>query len=99
MDSHKVQSAEQLICQLPRKFFICGHWYFRGIKDSNYKLIPSLGRQQKFSCTEDKESKDQIERSMIADFKARSRALLSCTPESEWEWLALAQHHRLLPAY
>ncbi len=32
---------------------------------------------------------------MLEDFKARSRALVDCAPANDWEWLALAQHHRL----
>jgi hypothetical protein len=59
-----------------------------------YPLVPSIGRQASLLKV-DVNTRATRERSMLEDFKARSRALVECSPENDWEWLALAQHHRL----
>ena len=95
MKIHTAPSIEYLLCTFPNQLK-CGHWYFRGVKDSSYDLTPSLGRQSKFNCSTSLDTKQRMERSMIADFKARSRPLIDYyMPGTEWEWLALAQHHKL----
>jgi FRG domain len=89
----RVPNAEYLLCQLPRQL-ACGHFYWRGVKSAMYPLVPSIGRQASLLKV-DVNTRATRERSMLEDFKARSRALVECAPENDWEWLALAQHHRL----
>ncbi len=64
-------------------------YFFRGVKDTSYKLIPSVGR-------------DDIpiigyinERIMFKMFQNQAVSYLKDRPQTKWEWLALAQHHGL----
>src|SRR5215471_3267665 len=77
------------------------NWWFRGISRNTYKLIPKVGRGSEF---EDKDWYRPIEerrRDTFADrerrlfdaFRRRARLELPFLPETDFEWLALAQHH------
>jgi FRG domain len=65
----------------------CGHAVFRGISDSNYYLISTLGRCQTLE--------EDYEGELMRSFKKRVRPSLDIEPRNEWEWLALAQHYGL----
>ncbi len=61
-------------------------WMFRGQSDSSWPVMPKAGRTP-YNATND-----------LATFEAwkrRSTEFLDSRPTSEWEWLALAQHHGL----
>jgi hypothetical protein len=62
---------------------------YRGLKSSNYELVPKVGRRRKE--TRVLEPKD--ERYILSLFKQRAIAHLDRTPSDDWEWLAIAQHH------
>ncbi|MDG4812640.1 FRG domain-containing protein [Hydrogenovibrio sp. 3SP14C1] len=65
---------------------------FRGAADSEYDLKPSIGR------TTEKHAKNGIEtleRLIMDEFKRLAAAELDKTPETDWEWLFLAQHYGL----
>ena len=62
---------------------------YRGVKDASFNLIPSLGRLTQY----DDDQLVDYELRVMDEFKRRSRALLSYTPTSEWDWIFLAQHH------
>jgi hypothetical protein len=68
------------------------HPIFRGVKNAEaHLLIPSIGRIQ---CkTPEKHAK--YEHRIFRVFKKSAIAYLSRLPQSDWEWLALAQHHGL----
>jgi type I restriction enzyme M protein len=63
---------------------------YRGVKDASFELIPSAGRSQ----VPDDE-KYNIEKRIFKEFKQQAIPYLEFIPRSEWEWLALAQHHGL----
>lgn len=63
---------------------------YRGVSDTNYDLIPSVGR---WEGPED--SRMHFERQVFEDFKSRAIGYLSVQPRNQWEWLFLAQHHGL----
>lgn len=67
---------------------------FRGHTKDSYKLIPSIGRFKSISITTGfnllKNEKDSL-----AIFEAEYRQYLDVTYKSQWELLALAQHHGL----
>ncbi len=61
----------------------------RGVPNSEFELIPFLFRnkhQNEF---------DLIEKNMMWIFKSHAKAYLANYPDSELEWLTIAQHHGL----
>lgn len=67
-----------------------GRWVFRGHSDINYTLIPSVGRGPYASKYTKK-----YDREMFKMFRREAHGFLGLLPSSEWDWLALAQHHGL----
>jgi hypothetical protein len=73
---------------------VCEHhvdwhrWFYRGHSQPHYKLIPKAGRKQ---CTEgrDKQVFDAWKRHAVAYLSSSPREL------SNWDMLAIAQHHGL----
>lgn len=65
-----------------------GRWVFRGHSNCKYNLIPSVGRIKHTSTTA-----KVFEKKVFDMFCRESRMLLETTPESDWEWLSIAQHH------
>ena len=62
---------------------------YRGVSDSSYKLIPKVGRQTREKVLHD-------ERRMLKAFKNYGIPYLEhVRPTSDWDWLALGQHHGL----
>jgi hypothetical protein len=66
---------------------------FRG-QCEDWPLVPRIGRPSvvKLSAGEGLPS---VERKMMAAFKRQSQPFLRSAPATEWDWLALAQHHGL----
>lgn len=60
---------------------------YRGLCDISYALVPKVGRSSRYS----------LERELAAFrmFIIMGRTYLNPPPRSEWEWLAIAQHHGL----
>jgi hypothetical protein len=67
-----------------------GTWLFRGVSRTAWSLIPSIGRPR-FGIP----YSDSDEEHIFSLFKARARRCVAATPQNDWEWLALAQHHQL----
>jgi type I restriction enzyme M protein len=63
---------------------------YRGMKDVKFELIPSIGR---INATEDE--KYNVEKNIFDEFKQQAIPYVEFNPRTEWEWLALAQHHGL----
>ena len=68
---------------------------YRGVTDWNYSLLPSLGRYYPLAREMGLRSTtvDDVEKTVMALFKIESAPFLESIPASEWQWLALAQHH------
>ena len=68
------------------------HCVFRGVTDSKkHKLVPSIGRPgpgEKIYSAAD-------ERRMLLVFKELALPHIAHVPDSDWEWLVIAQHHGL----
>ncbi|MDO8266027.1 MAG: FRG domain-containing protein, partial [Candidatus Saccharibacteria bacterium] len=64
---------------------------FRGVPDSSYELIPSLGRIPQL--IDDEIMLTSYELRIIDEFKRRVSPLLNYSPKSEWEWLFISQHY------
>lgn len=61
-------------------------WVFRGHSDSTWKLLPKAGRPP-YSSVND--------RTVFESWKRRAVEYVSVKPASDWDWLSIAQHHRL----
>ena len=66
-----------------------GQWIFRGHSNAAFELIPSVGRGE---CTSNRQ---KHENSLFTIFQREAQGYLTSLPSSEWEQLALAQHHGL----
>lgn len=58
--------------------------WFRGVTNSKYKLIPSLGRAP-YNLSH--------EHNLVNMFKQNAVQFLDQRPQSQWEWLFSARHH------
>lgn len=67
-----------------------GRWVFRGHSDSSFRLIPSIARS-----THTSRSVLAFEKSILTAFRREASIYTPARLESEWEWLAFAQHHGL----
>lgn len=64
-------------------------WVFRGAGSAEHELIPRIGRQEYSGYDSGRE---QV---IFRHFKRRARLYVSHSDLTDWEWLALAQHHGL----
>jgi len=60
---------------------------FRGVKNANYELLPSIGRRKFRGDPKGREKR------IFTLFKESALPYLNFIPRNNWEWLALAQHH------
>jgi hypothetical protein len=60
---------------------------YRGVKDARYKLIPKVGRVPGYTLT--------LEKDILWLFKRYATPFVGYEPKTNWEWLAIAQHHGL----
>lgn len=65
---------------------------YRGMTDSAFQLIPSIGRDTQAGTSGDINS---LEDSLLKEFKRLTVPLLTQIPNSDFEWLFLAQHYGL----
>ena len=87
MNTVKISSFLEFI-EIVTTVNCCGHHVYRGVSDSiNHKLIPSIGRASGYLLADEME--------ILDSFKNRTYNSLQKHPNSDWEWLALAQHHGL----
>ncbi len=67
------------------------HAIYRGEDKDSYRLCSKYGRAQ----TQNPKNNQEYERGLLEEFKRRAAPLVDDTPRSDWEWLAIAQHHGL----
>lgn len=98
LDIHQdrtVSSFEELT-SLVQPFRKDGDWIFRGVRQSDYKLIPKIGRPEsrKAIGSGGNLSYDRnAEETMIRHFMRSAAPYVKHVPATRLEWLALAQHH------
>ena len=61
-------------------------WCFRGHADERWKLVPKIGRPPYFWVNE---------RRVLESWKRRALQYVTHSIRSDWDWLAIAQHHGL----
>lgn len=61
-------------------------WMFRGQADASWPLLPKAGRDA-FARVDDLK--------VLKNWKRYAAPYISVAPTSQWDWLALAQHHGL----
>ena len=65
------------------------NWIFRGVADGpNHRLLPKIGRDATLHDP-------SVERAIFKNFKRRARQFIDTAPMTDWDLLALAQHHGL----
>jgi hypothetical protein len=62
-------------------------WVFRGVGSNAYELKPKVGRSGGYTLAK--------ERALFSAFRRHARLHLGPSTDSEWDLLALAQHHGL----
>lgn len=60
-------------------------WVFRGHSSLEWDLVPKIGRAEYEGLDREK---------FFDSFKRRAIEFTSVRPETEWDWIALAQHHK-----
>jgi len=65
---------------------------YRGVKSISYDLVPKIGRIN--PPTPDKD-RSENEQEIIRTWKERALPFLTSVPQTDWDWLALGQHHSL----
>lgn len=90
-----VNSFEELI-GLVEQFRKNGKWIFRGVTQSNYEIMPKIGRpgSRKGKGGGKNLAYDRFaEKTMIREFIRSAGPYVKHIPVTQLEWLALAQHH------
>lgn len=82
-----VRSLVELLTEIEKRHPVDGIHIYRGVRHASFKLIPKVGRMRAYSVTQ--------ERNCLTLFKKYAAPYLDYRPQSDWEWLALAQHHGL----
>lgn len=74
-----------------------GSWIFRGVSNEEYELVPKVARAEYLRDWRDEDARRafsvETEQNALNIFKRAARPYLQYTPESDLDWLAIAQHH------
>jgi FRG domain len=87
-----IDSLQAMLDLSSSKYFRAsrGQWIFRGHSNRTYRLVPSVGRAEHTSV-----NRNIFEESLFTIFCREAQGYMASLPSSEWERLALAQHHGL----
>lgn len=80
----KIESLSDLLTRLKDDLSPDTTYWYRGHGIATWKLLPALARDA---------SKLDYEADLIAKFQQSATLLLQSSPNSEWEWLTIMQHH------
>lgn len=72
-------------------------WVYRGVRNSAYELIPSIGRKGARKDAHGLELPYDVteEKRQLNQFMREARAKFEWEPKTSLEWMILGQHHRL----
>jgi hypothetical protein len=85
---HSVKSLADLLILLEKLFPEVDDVLFRG-QTEDWPLLPKIARIR----LRPQMSLLQTEQRLLSDFKLQALSFLDMNPESDWEWLSLAQHY------
>ncbi|WP_406608733.1 FRG domain-containing protein [Agarivorans sp. JK6] len=91
MKSYNLDSIDKVF-QFATQFSPENHSVFRGVNNSEYDLIPSVGRLPPLSNRDEELDR---EKALLEQFKMKSALRVPSKPSNDWEWLSLAQHYGL----
>mgnify|MGYP001353022025 CR=1 FL=1 len=100
----EVASWSQLSDLVEHFSYFNGHdWLFRGVTDAAHGLVPRIGREDTRGLKHEQGTTERVrvpyreedERAVFTMFRQQARPHLPSQPESEIEWLAIAQHFGL----
>lgn len=69
------------------------NWLFRGLTSTKHTLVSKIGRPETHEPSRGYTKEAEIW--LYEEFKRLALAYIQMQPTTEWEWLALAQHHGL----
>jgi|SRR5215813_958240 len=87
----------QTLASIAEEFKI-SNWIFRGVEDAQYELVPKVGRPDTSKNLLDGTNvgySPDFEKRCIERFKREARPHMGIGPESNLDWLSIAQHHGL----
>jgi type I restriction enzyme M protein len=88
----RIESFEQLHSALER--YERKTMIYRGVPDQSYELVPKVGRYNEFKALDPPVMKAK-EKFILRLFKDQALPHVGFRPETDWEWLAMGQHHGL----
>ncbi|URQ99426.1 FRG domain-containing protein [Pseudoalteromonas sp. SCSIO 43095] len=91
MKNYSLDSIEKVF-NFATQFVPHNHMVFRGVINSEYELIPSVGRLPELESLDEELDR---EKALLKQFKMKSSLRVQCLPSNDWEWLSLAQHYGL----
>jgi hypothetical protein len=86
--THRVEIDSWSSFQHAIEKYLNGEWIFRGVASVEYELVPSAGR----GGVSGGYSLDR-EEALFRCFQREALPYLPFVPQTDWDWLALAQHH------
>lgn len=92
-EQDKVLDSVDSLLQVMYSNMYAGRWMFRGVKEYNYKLIPSIGRLLNTPNFKSKEKLSEFEKSAFNKFYIQTYSQLK--NDNKFTILAAAQHHGL----
>lgn len=87
-DRDVVQSLDEFLRRATEIASAPGEWLFRGHKDRNWPLRPGIARISPLN-----NSLENTEKRLLDEFKRVARPYLQQPNATDWDFLALAQHH------
>lgn len=100
--SDRIRTWSDLTDLVEHFSYFNGHaWLFRGVTKATYGLVPKIGREASRAVKDRNGVRGRVpyqvqdERAIFSMFVQQARPYLSHSPQSPFEWLAVAQHYGL----
>lgn len=91
METYTIETIEKVMA-FATNFVSQNQSCFRGVINSEFDLIPSVGRLPSIGSPQ---LEIEREKFLLREFKMKAAMNVKIKPENDWEWLSLAQHYGL----